>query len=122
MSVIKTLFIILSSLVCLVAGVSCDSGSDSVSNGGGECRQAKEIEDDRARVEGYIEDVGSSRLIVFATVVIVTPQTEITGEHGAGLQFSDLLVGMCVDVRGPLNAEGEVVAERIDVEDREDSS
>ncbi|MDH3216713.1 MAG: DUF5666 domain-containing protein [Candidatus Krumholzibacteria bacterium] len=104
-------------VLILLTGCRSDAVGPGSSGKGGSLR----IEGDRAEVEGYIQSLSPSRLVVFNTTVLVNDLTEIRAEHGAHMTFSDLLVGMWVDVRGAF-VDGVVVAERIEVEDEAEAS
>jgi hypothetical protein len=74
--------------------------------------------DDDIRVEGSIQHMGTDSLEVNHIIFYVDSNTEIRGQHGAVLQFSDLKVGDSVEVRANFTSGGYYLATRIELEDR----
>ena len=111
-------------IILMVAASACSSGTttDGGDTGGGiGCDQRKQIEIDRAEVDGYIEAKSPGRLVVFQTTVLVDGNTDIRGDEGGEqLSFDDLVIGLCVEVRG-VPQGGDVLAEEIRVRTRDDS-
>ena len=69
-----------------------------------------------ARLEGPITAVGNDAIQVGSLWVRLTESTEVRGDGAPTV--ADLTVGVRVDVRGRLAADGTLVADRIEVEDR----
>lgn len=83
--------------------------------------EQKRIQGMRVEIEGYIASLGDSSFVVYNTTVLVSEFTEIQAEENGGeLTFADLLVGMWVELSGA-EVNGAVVAERIEVNTREDN-
>lgn len=112
---------ILVALVALAVAPGC-GGDSPTDTGGGSGGGSIRIDGTRVELEGYIESLGDSDLVVYGYVVVVTAATEIDGDRGEQLRFDDLLVGMWVEVRGTRRGDGAVVAERVEVDDEHDSS
>ena len=66
--------------------------------------------------EGPIEALGAASVTVQGLTFAVTDQTEIVDDDDRPLSFSDLGVGLVVDVDGRQLADGSLVADEIEVE------
>lgn len=104
-------------LLLFVAGCGSDSPTDP---GGGKRVPFKKISGSDVRMAGFVEDVSGRDLVVYNTPVTVTDSTRIRGDNGTTLDAADLLVGMWAEVEGRLDGDGVVIADRIDVETRDD--
>ncbi|UCF65291.1 MAG: T9SS type A sorting domain-containing protein [bacterium] len=74
--------------------------------------------DDDIRVEGKIQLLGVDHLQVTGILFYVDNNTEIKGQHGALLQFTDLKLGDSVEVRADMTLQGYYLATRIELGDR----
>lgn len=72
--------------------------------------------DDDIEVEGAIEELGDASLTVLGLTFAVTDDTIIEGDDDEPILFSDLAVGLVVEVHGA-EIDGTLVATRIEVED-----
>jgi hypothetical protein len=72
--------------------------------------------DDDIEVEGAIESLGDASLTVLGLTFVVTDDTIIEGDDDEPILFSDLAVGLIVEVHGA-DVDGTLVATRIEVED-----
>ena len=87
---------------------------------------AERIElDDNIRIEGLIQTInpdssGVNSLMVNDVIIQVDNSTEIRGEHGTALPFSDLQPGDFVEVRADLQNNNGYLATRIDLEKNQD--
>lgn len=79
-------------------------------------------DDNFMELEGFIENKSSSSLVVFGTMVLVNDSTKIEREEDIPLDFSDLLVGMRVEVHGFVVVTDTVNAVEIDVENEDEQS
>lgn len=70
--------------------------------------------DDEIRVEGPVQALGSDSLVVSGAVFFVDGQTEIRGPEG-DIDWSDLRVGVVVEVRAHLRGDTTFLAERIEL-------
>ena len=79
--------------------------------------ELKEMEEHEARVEykGMIDSLGSDYLWVNGEQFWVTDQTQIEGKDDQYLYFSDLAVGMYVEIKAQQQADGSFLAEKIEV-------
>ena len=75
--------------------------------------------DDEVRLEGPITERGDSAVRVGAVWVLVTDATRIRDDEGTAA-FDDLLVGLHVEVRGTVDSTGQVVADRVEIDERDD--
>jgi len=71
-------------------------------------------------VEGHIDSLGFDLVYVGGQEFSVTAQTEIRGDHGAHLSFSDLTVGMFVEIKAVIQQDGSFWAKKIEIEDDND--
>lgn len=62
-------------------------------------------------------DAANRMIAVRDRRILVTDNTEIEGRRGQDLSFQNLVVGMLVDVRGRVDAEGTLVAAKIKVQE-----
>ena len=76
-------------------------------------------DDDSEDVEfkGYVESVGTTSLMVAGRMVTVDDMTEILGNDGHAIVLSDVPVGAYVEVEGRMQADGSVLAKKIELED-----
>jgi hypothetical protein len=72
---------------------------------------------DDVEVEGPIEALGAASVTVAGRTFAVDTRTEIRGDHGAVLAFSDLAVGMLAEVEGHGASPDSLVADRVRIED-----
>ncbi|MFQ5708716.1 MAG: DUF5666 domain-containing protein, partial [bacterium] len=77
-----------------------------------ENRQGEEVE-----VKGAIESLGADSLVVSGTTFFVDGNTEVKAKGKGTISFSDLKVGDVVEVRGLRQADGSLLATRIELED-----
>ncbi len=82
-------------------------------------------DDNEVEFTGAIESIGTSSLVVAGRTVLVDASTRIEGdasEHGGGddLTLSDLAVGDVLEVEGDEQADGSVLARKIELEDDHD--
>lgn len=68
-------------------------------------------------VEGYIDSLGNDFVYVGGHEFSVTAQTMIHGEHGVLLSFSDLALGIYVEIKALIQPDGSFWAKKIKVED-----
>ncbi|MEP0548966.1 MAG: DUF5666 domain-containing protein [Rhodothermales bacterium] len=78
--------------------------------------EVEDFDDDEIEVEGAIEDLGDATITVLGLTFAVTDATVIRGDEDEPILFSELTIGLVVEVHGT-NAGGALVATRIEVED-----
>ena len=88
---------------------------------------AKKIElegegEDEFEFKGVIQsiDAGAPSMVVSGLTVHIDAATRLEGDHGAPLALSDFIVGQRVKVRGDLQSDGSILAERIRLDDDDD--
>lgn len=81
-----------------------------------------QIEDHNEKVElkGTIQAIGSDSLVVGGTTVVVSDATLIRDEHDRTAMFTDLVVGMLVEIEGTRQTDASILATKIDIDDRDD--
>jgi hypothetical protein len=107
---------LLGALTLLAGCVTESTGPD----GGGK-NGAIDINNDRARLTGFIAEKSEGQIVVLSYVVLIVESTEIKGEQENQLLPTDLLVGMWVRVEGRIDRENVIVADEIEVDSRDDS-
>ena len=78
--------------------------------------EVEDFDDGEIEVEGAIESLGDASLTVLGLTFAVTDATVVEGDDDQPILFSDLAVGMYVEVHG-IDIDGTLVATRIEVED-----
>jgi hypothetical protein len=77
-------------------------------------------EDDEVEFTGTIDDIQSDGLTVEGTFFFVTATTSIRDNDDNPITFADLAVGMLVEIRGERDANGDLIATDIEIEDGDD--
>jgi len=80
-----------------------------------------EIEDrfgNQIKITGIIEEIGEEAIVVLGFEFLLTDETEIVDDDGNIVELSDLQKGMVVEIKAEVQANGTLIAIRIEIEDR----
>ncbi|MFQ5639429.1 MAG: DUF5666 domain-containing protein [bacterium] len=75
---------------------------------------------DEVEITGVIDSIGDSSLVVNGLSFIIDPNTQILDNKKNPISFADLAVGMVVEIRAEILADGVQLATKIKLEDRDD--
>ncbi|NIR50888.1 T9SS type A sorting domain-containing protein [candidate division KSB1 bacterium] len=76
--------------------------------------------DDEVEVKGTIESLGEDTLVVLGKTFKVDANTEIVDDDDNPISFAELSVGVFVEVRAVVQADGSLLATRIKIEDEDE--
>ncbi|MBK7632303.1 MAG: T9SS type A sorting domain-containing protein [Ignavibacteriales bacterium] len=68
---------------------------------------------------GYVTEVGTSSFVINGSTFVVDANTEYRGRHGNTFSFSQIEVGLLLEVKARLQTNGDLLAIRVKTEDDE---